>query len=1022
MVNILKFKISFDTEGADAIGKADVDVLKLDKDVSNLGRRGNGFSNITKGAKDAQRALGLTAQEATNLSFQINDIVGGLATGQSPFTILFQQGPQITQIFGGISATFTRLLPIILRMTPAFVALGAAAAAFRGISLGEQAGKDLNELRLQADEAGVSIKELQRLLAAGAGENVSLKNVVAGYERLKDSALAAREAQKDLADSRDKAIKALGPLNTTAPDFASKIKEVNDQFKGKDIFSKLKISLAGFTGSAGEVEALGQKVAASILVIGDAYKRAELEREAKQAFGEDFVRILKKASSETDGFTKTYENFLKAFDPDKAAQSAKQQQKAADQLAMLRQKMSDAENAVFIPAAQAKDAFLTRVLLNNEQAINGYISFLQSVSTQIQDFFAILQGDTAAASRNPVTTAVVNGLNEIIRILSAAKSQVTDFYNSLGGDAKVGQVFLALAKTISVAFQTIYAAFDKFTAAVNEVFGTNLKTESVVAVAALTRILNPLRVMFAIFVALGQANPFVLMAEGAALLLMYSDRAEQAFTVLGLTIVEKVVGGLREAYLWVKGIAQAAKGDIIGSNKTFDELDALKKAREEIKNERDKWLEKANKYDGIGFVDAFKQRAKEAADKALPALKNVLTNVFDIDAQKMWDGFGKAGDSALTKIGDQATQTGEKIKTAIGGAFSDRADARFAKFVSPATTQAQGGGAFADRGEASYAKFVKPLKDGTTAAQEYKGAVETAYQSLVTIRDPKNLASGTRGAVYKDKAGREGIDNALYPNMKLAIDEIEKPRKIKVDSTELDAAAQKAQKVKQVLPPITVGGATPAAPAAAPVQPQQSPLDQAQAKLQALQTSITNAQTALQSLGTTSMASVGTFAVSVLQQVEAVAQQVKQTLTDVATAASNLKASAPTANGATPKMASGGLVQGPGSGTSDSIIARLSRGEFVVSARSAARFGIGNLHAINSGMSMPGFASGGLVGAAAGVAGASSGGGSLYLSLDSGSTYQGPFSGGSDQIGRLERHAATRRNSATSKRTPSRIA
>lgn len=71
--------------------------------------------------------------------------------------------------------------------------------------------------------------------------------------------------------------------------------------------------------------------------------------------------------------------------------------------------------------------------------------------------------------------------------------------------------------------------------------------------------------------------------------------------------------------------------------------------------------------------------------------------------------------------------------------------------------------------------------------------------------------------------------------------------------------------------------------------------------------------------------------------------------------------------------ASGGMVNGPGGPTSDSIPARLSAGEFVVNAQAVKRVGAGMLHAINSlghGPGVPhgprlGFAEGGFVPAAA---------------------------------------------------------
>ena len=49
------------------------------------------------------------------------------------------------------------------------------------------------------------------------------------------------------------------------------------------------------------------------------------------------------------------------------------------------------------------------------------------------------------------------------------------------------------------------------------------------------------------------------------------------------------------------------------------------------------------------------------------------------------------------------------------------------------------------------------------------------------------------------------------------------------------------------------------------------------------------------------------------------------------------------------KAATGGLITGPGTGTSDSIPAMLSNGEFVVNAKSAAKLGTGFLNAINAG-------------------------------------------------------------------------
>ena len=85
-------------------------------------------------------------------------------------------------------------------------------------------------------------------------------------------------------------------------------------------------------------------------------------------------------------------------------------------------------------------------------------------------------------------------------------------------------------------------------------------------------------------------------------------------------------------------------------------------------------------------------------------------------------------------------------------------------------------------------------------------------------------------------------------------------------------------------------------------------------------------------------------------------------------------AGAPNITGQT--FAEGGAVSGPGTGTSDSILARLSNGEFVMSAKAVKAFGLETLHKMNSlgkgfmprsRFGMPAFADGGAVSGNSGV-------------------------------------------------------
>jgi hypothetical protein len=82
-------------------------------------------------------------------------------------------------------------------------------------------------------------------------------------------------------------------------------------------------------------------------------------------------------------------------------------------------------------------------------------------------------------------------------------------------------------------------------------------------------------------------------------------------------------------------------------------------------------------------------------------------------------------------------------------------------------------------------------------------------------------------------------------------------------------------------------------------------------------------------------------------------------------------------------MASGGAVRGPGSGTSDGILARLSNGEFVMRAAAVNRWGPRFMAALNGLQNPFGFAQGGLVPrfAAGGLVAAGAAGAAVHLHL-----------------------------------------
>jgi len=91
-----------------------------------------------------------------------------------------------------------------------------------------------------------------------------------------------------------------------------------------------------------------------------------------------------------------------------------------------------------------------------------------------------------------------------------------------------------------------------------------------------------------------------------------------------------------------------------------------------------------------------------------------------------------------------------------------------------------------------------------------------------------------------------------------------------------------------------------------------------------------------------------------------------------------IKLQNPKISGPIEGFASGGKISGPGTGTSDSIMARLSNGEYVIKAAAVRKYGSHMLDSLN-GMRLPKYADGGLIGS---VAEGSGSGSTLNLSLD----------------------------------------
>lgn len=170
---------------------------------------GKGFEVAGTQAARSTRAV---AADMTNLRFQINDVVTGLASGGSPFTVLSQQAGQFSQILSGAGgpraalallgqAALSMLNPINLAIAGIGLATYAATKFFGETESGSKKAEEA--LKRHADVLdriksayGEAAEQATRFANAASGEGLQLSaisNAEAMEKRLK-------EAQKALID------------------------------------------------------------------------------------------------------------------------------------------------------------------------------------------------------------------------------------------------------------------------------------------------------------------------------------------------------------------------------------------------------------------------------------------------------------------------------------------------------------------------------------------------------------------------------------------------------------------------------------------------------------------------------------------------------------------------------------------------------------------------------------------------------------------------------------------------------
>ncbi|MDX1816119.1 MAG: hypothetical protein R3180_00265 [Marinobacter sp.] len=246
----------------------------------------------------------------------------------------------------------------------------------------------------------------------------------------------------------------------------------------------------------------------------------------------------------------------------------------------------------------------------------------------------------------------------------------------------------------------------------------------------------------------------------------------------------------------------------------------------------------------------------------------------------------------------------------------------------------------------------KATSDAKKAADEFKAAFDQIAGKNAKVENPdlidfsKQITEARRLLAKGDNKG--AVDAALRAkDVVLALQETGN-----YTEAQLSGTLKKAQEVQQ-------------AASAAIVAQQQSAVDQAQTALQKIQSEINLIKSISFSFDETKSLAE---AKRVIDQIKSLIDKQPIVVPVELKPINGIDVSGATAPApVTPGYAHGGAIRGPGTSTSDSMLVRVSTGEYVLRATAVKKYGLDFLNQLNAGR-LPGFATGGVVQAPSGGA------------------------------------------------------
>lgn len=211
-------RLDGDHSGAkQSLRETDADLKQLTTSAQAAGAAGAGMGrNMAAGANMPVPAMRLNQQQLANMQFQLNDMAVGLASGQSPFTVMMQQGMQVGQMFGpgstvmgALRATGAGFVSFLTNPINLFVAATAVAAGAVPMIFEAFTGPEAKSAEDVLEDIDDQLKGLEdRFDNAGeAARNMIAEASAAGsLETLSGLNSSANEAKRLLGDAQEEAL------------------------------------------------------------------------------------------------------------------------------------------------------------------------------------------------------------------------------------------------------------------------------------------------------------------------------------------------------------------------------------------------------------------------------------------------------------------------------------------------------------------------------------------------------------------------------------------------------------------------------------------------------------------------------------------------------------------------------------------------------------------------------------------------------------------------------------------------